>query len=148
VNKIASMVAAAAFAGAALSMATAGNAQMMSGSSSGRGMMNCGYWQNGTWYPAVGANAGDCPNAHGFLSHRRAFVSGTITHVNGHLVTVAQSKGNIVINDQPALNRKMTGTVAVGRQIIALGHWRLGTFYATSIHNGPLSRADMMNGSY
>ncbi|MBV9272072.1 MAG: hypothetical protein JO165_13340 [Candidatus Eremiobacteraeota bacterium] len=61
-------------------------------------------------------------------------VVGTITHVSGHLVTVQQSNGTIVIDNHIALQRQKTGQVAVGRRIVALGFWRHGTFYATSIH--------------
>ncbi|MHB8592343.1 MAG: hypothetical protein ACYDBO_10160 [Vulcanimicrobiaceae bacterium] len=68
--------------------------------------------------------------------HQATRVSGTITAVSGHLVTLQQARGTIVINDQVALNRKMTGNVAVGRQIVAVGHWRNGTFYATALQFG------------
>lgn len=59
-------------------------------------------------------------------------VSGTITAVNGHLVTLQRSQGSIVVNDTPALDNQTTGNVAVGRQVVALGHWQDGVFYATS----------------
>lgn len=107
----------------------------------------CGYWQNGTWVntgacahnPYCGAYVngvwvenGNCPDVRGYIP-RRAFVTGTITKVAGHLVTVQQTRGAVVINDQPALNRQTTGKVAVGRAITALGFWRNGTFFATRI---------------
>lgn len=108
----------------------------------------CGYWDaNGNWVdngtcghnPYCGAMVdgvwvanGACPDIHGFIP-QRAYVTGTITAVSGHLVTVQQSGGTLVINDQPALNRQTSGRVAVGRQITALGFWRAGTFYATAI---------------
>lgn len=65
-------------------------------------------------------------------SEQPRVIRGTITAVNGHLVTVQRSEGTIVVNDQPALDQRMTGNVAVGRQIVARGHWQDGTFYATS----------------
>lgn len=60
-------------------------------------------------------------------------VSGTITSVKGHLVTLQQSAQLLVINDQPGLLARETGKVAVGRQVVALGYWQSGTFYATHI---------------
>lgn len=86
----------------------------------------CGSTVNGAWV----AN-GNCPDEHGMM--RRAFVRGTITAVKGHLVTLQQSKGTIVINDTPALNSQMSGKVAVGRQVTAIGYWKDGTFYATEL---------------
>ncbi len=87
----------------------------------------CGSMVSGTWVPN-----GACPDTRGYIP-QRAYVSGTITKVSWHLVTVQQSQGVIVINDQPALNRQSSGRVAVGRQITAYGFWRAGTFYATAI---------------
>ena len=84
----------------------------------------CGAWQGDTWVPN-----GDCPND----AHKHARMEGTIVFVKGHLVTVQQSSGQVVINDQPALNNKLTGKVAVGRSIVAHGYWDAGTFYATLI---------------
>jgi hypothetical protein len=85
--------------------------------------VNCGSWQSGTWVPT-----GACgPNDY------RSHVAGTITSVKGHLVTLQQTTQTLVINDQPALDRKTTGRVAVGRQVSAAGYWRNGTFYATLI---------------
>ena len=86
----------------------------------------CGVWNNGVWQ-----DNGRCP---GYVTgRRRARVAGTITFVKGHLVTVQQADRNVVINDQPALNRMLTGRVAVGRQIVAYGYWRDNNFYATVI---------------
>lgn len=82
---------------------------------------------NGVWTPN-----GNCPDRNGMI-HGRARVVGTITIVKGHLVTVQQARGSVVIDDSQALNRQETGRVAVGRQIVAFGHWRDGTFYATRI---------------
>jgi hypothetical protein len=84
---------------------------------------NCGTWQNGTWMPNGSCAATDY----------RSRVSGTITAVKGHLVTVQQTAQSLVISDQPALERKTSGRVAVGRQVTAFGFWRGGVFYATRI---------------
>ncbi len=85
---------------------------------------DCGTWQSGTWVPSGACGAND------YRSH----VAGTVTAVKGHLVTLQQSTQSMVINDQPALERQDTGKVAVGRQVYAVGYWRSGTFYATSLH--------------
>ena len=92
----------------------------------------CGSMQNGIWI----AN-GNC-GAAGDVSAAR--VSGTITFVRGHLVTLQQSSRQIVINDQPALDMRTTGRVAVGRVIEAIGYWHDGTFYATTLLDEPASR--------
>jgi hypothetical protein len=86
----------------------------------------CGTWVNSVWTPN-----GHCPGY--AVGPHRARVAGTITDVKGHLVTVQQAEKTVVVNDQPALNRKTTGRVAVGRQIIAYGYWDAGNFYATAI---------------
>lgn len=86
----------------------------------------CGDWVNGVWQ-----DNGHCP---GYAAGpHRMRVAGTITVVKGHLVTVQQSDREMVINDQPALNRQTTGHVAVGRQIVAYGYMRDNVFYATII---------------
>lgn len=103
----------------------------------GRQVLARGYWQGGTFYATSFADA----NVYGYagfhgpgagIGRLRGVVQGTISAVNGHLVTVQGSQGSIVINDQPALNRKLTGNVVVGRNILASGYWRGGTFYATT----------------
>jgi hypothetical protein len=86
----------------------------------------CGTWTSGTWTPN-----GHCPGY--VVGPHRARVAGTITAVKGHLVTIQQADKALVINDQPALNREMSGKVAVGRQVIAYGYWRDGNFYATAM---------------
>lgn len=86
----------------------------------------CGTWTSGTWTPN-----GHCPDYK--VGPHRARLAGTITKVDGHLVTVQQSTRTVVINDQPALNNKMSGKVATGRQIIAYGYWVGPNFYATII---------------
>ena len=84
----------------------------------------CGTWQGDTWTPN-GTCTGD--------EKRHARVEGTITIVKGHLVTVQQSTGTVVIDDTPALNNQFTGKVAVGRRIVAHGYWDANNFYATII---------------
>ena len=85
---------------------------------------SCGTWQGDTWTPS-GKCSGDVK--------RHARIEGTITIVKGHLVTVQQSTGTVVIDDTPALNNQFTGKVAVGRQIVAHGYWSGENFYATII---------------
>jgi len=87
----------------------------------------CGTWVNDQWIPN-----GACLPDSGRIRHDE--LAGTITGVKGHLVTVQQTSRALVINDQPALNAKQTGKVAVGRQIVAYGYWLDGTFYATGIY--------------
>jgi hypothetical protein len=87
---------------------------------------NCGAWVNGIWVPNEA-----CPNDPHF--GRRDVVTGTITSVSGHLVTIERTAGSVVIDDRPALNRRTSGRVAVGREIVAHGFWRDGTFFATAI---------------
>src|SRR5262252_8966012 len=71
----------------------------------------CGTWINDVWIPN-----GRC--AAESSSPRHDSVAGTITIVKGHLVTLQQSARALVINDQPALNAKQTGKVAVGREVV------------------------------
>jgi|SRR5580704_8266660 hypothetical protein len=84
----------------------------------------CGTWQGDSWTPN-----GSCTGS----VKRHARVEGTITIVKGHLVTVQQSTGAIVIDDTPALSNQFTGKVAVGRRIVAHGYWDGDNFYATII---------------
>jgi hypothetical protein len=86
-----------------------------------------GTWVNDEWVPS-----GNCPPENDHLRHSQ--LSGTITGVKGHLVTVQQTARAVVINDQPALDAKQTGKVAVGRTVIAYGYRSDGTFYATAIY--------------
>ena len=86
----------------------------------------CGVWVNGAWQ-----DNGHCPGY--TVGPHRARVAGTITSVSGHLVTLQLADRSLTINDQPALNRETSGRVAVGRQVIAFGYWRLGNFYATAL---------------
>jgi hypothetical protein len=87
----------------------------------------CGTWNGNIWTPN-----GNCPNT----EYKHAVVAGTITFVKGHLVTLQQTTGSIVIDDSAALSDQSTGRVAVGRQIVAHGYWRAGNFYATAITGG------------
>lgn len=86
----------------------------------------CGVWMNGVWQPN-----GHCPDY--AVGPHRMRIEGTITAVKGHLVTVQQATRTIVVDDTPALNRQMTGKVAVGRRIIAYGYVRGDNYYATII---------------
>ena len=70
------------------------------------------------------------------INHWYTVVAGTITIVKGHLVTLQQTNGTVVIDDSAALSDQSTGRVAVGRQIVAHGYWRAGNFYATAITGG------------
>ena len=88
---------------------------------------SCGTWQGDTWQPN-----GNC----GTTQYKHAVVAGTITIVKGHLVTLQQTTGTIVIDDSAALSDQSSGRVAVGRQIVAHGYWRGGNFYATAITGG------------
>lgn len=87
----------------------------------------CGTWQGDVWT----AN-GNCPST----VYKHTVVAGTITIVKGHLVTLQQTTGTVVIDDSAALNDQTTGRVAVGRQIVAHGYWRGANFYATAITGG------------
>ena len=84
----------------------------------------CGTWQRDTWTPN-----GTCTGE----VKRHARVEGTITIVKGHLVTIQQGTGTVVIDDTPALNNQFSGKVAVGRRIVAHGYWVGDNFYATII---------------
>ena len=88
---------------------------------------SCGTWQDDTW-----VDNGTCTTYVRVVRHES--ISGTITDVNGHLVTLQQTGRQVVINDQPALDRKQTGKVGKGRQVVAYGYWMNGTFYATAIY--------------
>jgi len=88
---------------------------------------NCGTWVNDEWVPN-----GSCTAYVTIIRHDS--LSGTITKVQGHLVTIQQTARTLVINDQPALDRKQSGKVAVGRQVVAYGYWQNGTFYASAIY--------------
>ena len=87
----------------------------------------CGTWVNDQWVP----NA-NCAVYVTVIRHES--LAGTITQVQGHLVTIQQTTRTLVINDQPALDRQQTGKIGVGRQIVAYGYWKGGTFYATAIY--------------
>jgi hypothetical protein len=56
--------------------------------------------------------------------------------VKGHLVTLQQTTGAVVVDDSAALNNQSSGRVAVGRQIVAHGYWNGNNFYATAITGG------------
>ena len=88
---------------------------------------SCGGWVNDDWVPN-----GNCPPDSDHLRHDQ--LSGTITSVTGHLVSLQQTNKVVVVNDQPALDAKQTGKVAVGRVVVAYGYWLDGTFFATAIY--------------
>jgi hypothetical protein len=87
----------------------------------------CGGWVNDVWVPN-----GKCVPENTEIRHDT--VSGTITSVSGHLVTVQQATKSVIINDKPALDAKQTGKVAVGRIIVAYGFWQGANFYATALY--------------
>ena len=87
----------------------------------------CGSWVNDDWVPN-----GNCPPDSDHIRHDH--LAGTITAVKGHLVTIQQATRTVVFNDQPALDAKQTGKVAVGRQVVAYGYWLDGNFYATALY--------------
>lgn len=87
----------------------------------------CGAWQGDAWVPN-----GQCPST----AYKHQIVAGTITIVKGHLVTLQQTNGTVVIDDTAALNNESSGRVAVGRQIVAHGYWQGNNFYATAITSG------------
>lgn len=88
---------------------------------------NCGSWNGDVWTPN-----GSCPD----VNYRHQVVAGTITSVKGHLVTLQQTTGTVVVDDSAALNNQSSGRVAVGRQIVAHGYWNGNNFYATAITGG------------
>jgi hypothetical protein len=87
----------------------------------------CGAWQGDTWVPN-----GQCTT----MTYKHQVVAGTITIVKGHLVTLQQTNGTVVIDDTAALSNETSGKVAVGRQIVAHGYWQGNNFYATAITSG------------
>jgi hypothetical protein len=103
----------------------------------------CGSWQNGVFVgngnciddstTIVTTTTSSTPT--GMVKDTRMHnrVHGTITGVQGHLVTIQQSTQTLVINDSPALATDSTGRVSVGRQVTAHGYWEDGTFYAKTI---------------
>jgi hypothetical protein len=88
---------------------------------------SCGSWQGDVWTPN-----GSC----GGTAYKHQVVTGTIVSVKGHLVTLQQTNGQVVIDDSAALNNESSGRVAVGRQIVAHGYWQGNNFYATAITSG------------
>jgi len=87
----------------------------------------CGAWHGDNWMPTGACDAGV------ISAYKHQRLAGTITAVQGHLVTIQQTDKSVVVNDQPALIDKMSGRVAVGRQVVAHGYWDKGTFYATAL---------------
>jgi hypothetical protein len=98
----------------------------------------CGSWQNGTFVPngncveeALPVTTGSTTTVVEHPGRVMERVRGTITSVQGHLVTVQMSTQTLVVNDSPALAADQSGRVAVGRMITAHGYWDDGTFYVT-----------------
>lgn len=89
---------------------------------------DCGVWQDDTWVPN-----GKCTSA----VYKHARVEGTIVSVKGHLVTLQQTSGQVVIDDTIALRDQNSGRVAVGRRVVAHGYWQSNNFYATALTTGP-----------
>lgn len=114
------------------------NRKLSGNVATGRSIAAVGFWRGGTFYATTIEDASDASYIPQGVSNLGAFdrvrdsLSGAITSVNGSQVTLQQSNGTITLNDQPALNRHMTGNVAVGRQVVADGYWLHGTFYVTS----------------
>jgi hypothetical protein len=86
--------------------------------------MDCGTWQYDVWSPGFPCQAGD----------DASLVSGTLTAVNGHLLTLQRPTDVITIDDRIALERRATGRVADGLETTARGYWQGNTFYATALH--------------
>ena len=86
----------------------------------------CGSWRDDNWMP----NGNSPPDTD---KMRHEHLAGTITFVTGHLVTLQLTDRKLVVNDQPALDTKRTGKVAVGREVVAHGYWLDGTFFVTSL---------------
>jgi hypothetical protein len=57
-------------------------------------------------------------------------ISGKITAVNGHMITMQQGDHTLIVDDSRALSREDTGKVATGRAVVAHGYWEDGVFYA------------------
>ena len=89
---------------------------------------DCGAWQDDTWVPN-----GKC------TVYKHARVEGTIVSVKGHLVTLQQTSGQVVVDDTIALRDQNSGRVAVGRRVVAHGYWQDNNFYATALTTGPAS---------
>jgi hypothetical protein len=103
-------------------------------------------------------------SGYGYNNRSCATVRGTIVGVNGNQVTLDLNRANyggnysndrdndgdndrddgrcyggrggrqITIDDQPALNNRTSGRVAVGRYVTAFGYWQNGVFYATEMN--------------
>lgn len=57
-------------------------------------------------------------------------ITGKITAVNGHMITMEQGDHTLIVDDSRALSREDTGKVATGRAVVAHGYWEDGVFYA------------------
>ena len=80
--------------------------------------------RNGNCYGNSGNYGGQYGNAS---------ITGTIVAVNGNQVTILSNFQPVTIDDQPALDNRTSGRVAVGRTVTAYGYWQGGTFFATRL---------------
>jgi hypothetical protein len=106
----------------------------------------CGAWMNGvfqangncvsettttttTMQPATPSMAGPAVAVApaGRVNER---ITGKITIVNKHMITLQHGDSTLIVDDSRALDRANTGHVATGREIVAHGYWEDGTFYA------------------
>jgi hypothetical protein len=133
---------AAAIVGLSMMLVSPAFAQTMD--TAGPHSQYCGSWQNGvfvsngncvddstTVITTTTSSTSGTPMTPDTRMHNR--VRGTITGVQGHLVTIQESTQTLVINDSPALATMSTGRISVGRQVTAHGYWEDGTFYAKTI---------------
>jgi len=87
-----------------------------------------GQYPNGQYGNNCYGNGGNYGGQYG-----NASITGTIVAVNGNQVTILSNFQPVTINDQPALDNRTSGRVAVGRTVTAYGYWQGGTFFATRL---------------
>jgi hypothetical protein len=105
----------------------------------------CGAWTDGAWTPngncvtettTTTTTTQAAPSTstqvvavpvNGRVAER---ISGQITAVNGHMVTMQHGDRTLIVDDSRALSRQDTGRVATGRAVVAHGYWEDGVFYA------------------
>jgi hypothetical protein len=83
----------------------------------GRGYNNGGYNNGG--YNNGGDNDGDNDDRGGGYNDNGGYYN---------------SRRQVTINDQPALDNRTSGRVSVGRTLTAYGYWQNGVFYATTMN--------------
>ncbi|HEV3154135.1 MAG TPA: hypothetical protein VGZ02_10060 [Candidatus Baltobacteraceae bacterium] len=90
-----------------------------------------GRWRNNGNNNNYNGNYGNNCASYG---RQNSVVRGAIVGVNGNMVTLqTQNFSTVTIDDQPALDNRATGRVAIGRIVTAYGYWQNGTFYATQL---------------